>query len=428
MAVAATDGTLYTMGGISPTFNPLRITATVDAYSPLGNRWSPKARMNTPQLDAGAGAGEGIIYVVGGITPTPPGNPSQLISTLEAYDPKADNWTNKASMPTPRALHVVAVVNGILYVAGGDTIRNFGSSNVIDEVLSTLEAYDPRSDTWSVRAPMPTARLAMAAGVVDGKLYVVGGFTNKGGERTLSTVEAYDPTTDAWTTKAPMPTPRMSLAVGVVNGILYAVGGNGPSTNLSDTLNTVEGYDPKTDSWTTMPPMPTPRSQLGAVAVDDVLYALGGLSHASEPLNVNEAFSPFLHVAIDIKPGDASNTINLKSLGVVPVAILGSATFDPLSVDPSTVTLAGAPVATRGRGVPMTSQGDFNHDGYLDLLLQFRTQSLQLDSTTTQAVLYGETTTGQRIRGTDSVRVVGIGPKPLYPPASLVRRPARLLP
>jgi len=123
------------------------------------------------------------------------------------------------------------------------------------------------------------------------------------------------------------------------------------------------------------------------------------------------ALDEFLQVAIDIKPGDATNTINLRSAGTVPVAILGSATFDPLAVDPATVTLAGAPVATRGRSQPMTAQGDFNHDGYLDLLLHFRTQDFKLTPTSTEAVLYGTTFSGQRIRGSDSVRIVRAQPR-----------------
>jgi hypothetical protein len=155
--------------------------------------------------------------------------------------------------------------------------------------------------------------------------------------------------------------------------------------------------------------MPTARSCAVGV-VDDVLYAVGGAGPERTIFSRNEAFSPFLTVAIDIKPGDARNTINLKSAGTVPVTILGSATFDPLTVDPATVTLAGAPVATRGNGVPMTSIADVNHDGYLDLLLHFRTQDLQLTSASTEAVLYGETFSGQRLRGADSVRIVSYGP------------------
>jgi hypothetical protein len=161
--------------------------------------------------------------------------------------------------------------------------------------------------------------------------------------------------------------------------------------------------------------MPTGRRLLASTDIQDMIYAVGGIGFTgglgSPPFQaVNEAFSPFLMVGIDIKPGDANNVINLKSQGTVTVAILGSATFDPLSVDPTTVTLASAPVATKGKGQPMVSQGDFNHDGYLDLLLFFRTRDLQLAPGATEAVLYGTTTTGQRLRGADSVRIVPFVP------------------
>ena len=71
-----------------------------------------------------------------------------------------------------------------------------------------------------------------------------------------------------------------------------------------------------------------------------------------------------------------------------------------------TVQLAGAPVTRQGRGTPMTSLADRNRDGRLDLLLHFRTQDLELEPTTTEAVLQGRTFSGQLIRGSDSVRLV----------------------
>ncbi len=152
--------------------------------------------------------------------------------------------------------------------------------------------------------------------------------------------------------------------------------------------------------------MPTPRAQLGAAVVSDILYAFGGLSSSSEPLTVNEAFSPFLPIGIDIKPGDAKNTINLNAAGTVPVAILGSETFDLMTVDPATLTLAGALVVRRGWGVPLTARADFNHDGFFDLLLHFRSRELELPPTATEAVLYATTFSGQRLRGADAVRLV----------------------
>ena len=127
-----------------------------------------------------------------------------------------------------------------------------------------------------------------------------------------------------------------------------------------------------------------------------------------------------IDVLIDIKPGDAQNTINLKSNGVLPVAILGTPDFDPGTVDSATVTLAGAPVRRHGNpyavskakgkanglGMPMASLVDVNGDGRLDLLLHFETSALELESTDTVAVLKGMTFDGKFIRGQDTVRIV----------------------
>ena len=120
-----------------------------------------------------------------------------------------------------------------------------------------------------------------------------------------------------------------------------------------------------------------------------------------------------VQVVIDIKPGDPSNTINLNSRATIQVAILSSAEFDALTVDPASLTLApptagqaGARVVTTGRGTAITSLRDVDRDGRLDLVVHFRTQDLQLAPTDTEAVLRGTTFSGQRIRGVDSVRVV----------------------
>ncbi|MFB3922751.1 MAG: Kelch repeat-containing protein [Terriglobia bacterium] len=350
------------------------------------------------------GAIDGVVYIAGGSIA---GNVDREV---EAYDPKSDTWIAKAPMPFPACFPAAAVVGQILYIVGGG-----------GHTGREVQAYDPKSDLWTVKAPIPTPRFGAAAGVIDGILYVVGGGPSR------NELEAYDPKTDSWTVKAPMPTPRAYLAVGVVDGLLYAMGG-GTGRFENQALSTVELYDPKTDTWKSGPSMPTARMELAVGIVADVLYAVGGGDVNASPafLAANEAFSPFLFVGIDIKPGDATNTINLKSAGTVPVAILGSATFDPLTVDPATVTLAGAPVATNPRGRAVTAQGDFNHDGYTDLLLHFRTQDLTALSSAkagdlTEIVLYGTTYSGQRIRGADSVRVVRIGS--IHQPHGAVSRP-----
>lgn len=111
------------------------------------------------------------------------------------------------------------------------------------------------------------------------------------------------------------------------------------------------------------------------------------------------ANDPLVEVDIDIKPGSYPNSINLKSKGVVPVAVLTSPDFDAATVDPDTVEFAGA--------APLRwTWEDVDNDGDVDLLFHFKTQELNLDENSTEATLTGETLTGDEIEGTDEVRIV----------------------
>ena len=104
-------------------------------------------------------------------------------------------------------------------------------------------------------------------------------------------------------------------------------------------------------------------------------------------------------VYIDIKPGGNPNTINLKSKGVIPVAVLSNETFDASTIDTDTVEFAGAaPVRWALK--------DVDDDGDNDLLFHFNKQDLNLDENSTEATLTGETTDGNTIEGTDEVRVI----------------------
>jgi len=142
--------------------------------------------------------------------------------------------------------------------------------------------------TWSTKASMPTARQGLGVGVIDGILYAVGGVSiTKSTNIYLNTVEAYDPSTNTWSTKASMPTAREGLGVGVINGILYAVGGNGTSTHLT----TVEAYDRSTNTWSTKASMPAGRDGLSVGIINGILYAVGG-NGASADLNTVEAYDP----------------------------------------------------------------------------------------------------------------------------------------
>ena len=155
---------------------------------------------------------------------------SGLVGTSTAFS-VTGCWSSKVAMPTPRSGLAVGVVNDVLYAVGG-----FGQGVGGFTVFGAVEAFDPSANRWTTKASLPTPRAGLAVGVVGSILYAVGG-SDSG---YVLTVEAYDPSTNSWTTMASMPTPRSDLAVGVVNGILYAVGGN--TGNIY--LGTVEAYSP----------------------------------------------------------------------------------------------------------------------------------------------------------------------------------------
>ncbi len=88
----------------------------------------------------------------------------------------------------------------------------------------TVDAYNPATNTWTPKAPLPSGRRqASGAAVISGKIYVAGG---ENGTNRLTTLEVYDPVGNSWAPKANMPTARAYSAAGAVNGLLYAVGGS----------------------------------------------------------------------------------------------------------------------------------------------------------------------------------------------------------
>lgn len=112
-------------------------------------------------------------------------------------------------------------------------------------------------------------------------------------------------------------------------------------------------------------------------------------------------------ITIDIKPDDTTNSVNLTSNGVVPVAILSDAGFDATQVDPSTVTLAGAQVKLIARGTQYSCEPqDTNHDGRLDLLCHISTSQIVVESGASSAILEAQTFAGQVVRGQDSISIV----------------------
>src|SRR5688572_27747251 len=106
------------------------------------------------------------IYVMGGFERAT----GATTAATERYDTKRNRWTKVADMPAALNHAAATTHEGHVYVAGG-----YGGATGLTQEVATLYRYDPRDDRWRTLPPMPTARGALAAGVVGHRLYAAGG-------------------------------------------------------------------------------------------------------------------------------------------------------------------------------------------------------------------------------------------------------------
>lgn len=155
-----------------------------------------------------------------------------------------------------------------LYVCGGYS----GSPDVGGDAKgmhNSLERFDLARKTWEKLQPMLNVRAAPVGGIIDGRIYIAGGFD---GHQNLNTAECYDPELGCWKKLPPMATRRFGANSAVVGSRLYVCGGNdgnGPSKS-------VECFDPKSGQWVVLPDMRQRRVGIVCAALEGKLYACGG--------------------------------------------------------------------------------------------------------------------------------------------------------
>jgi N-acetylneuraminic acid mutarotase len=284
----ASGGKLYIFGGLAPGWTPKGL---VYEYDPATDKWTKKKNMPVPSHHVAVAELNGKIYVMGGFT-KPPSGPSAWIPIDNAweYDPASDAWKALAPLPTKRGSPTAAMVDGKIYVIGGANGYEGAKETGIHparphRVVGTNEVYDPATNTWQTRSPMPTARNHVANGVVNGKIYVIGGRMGNafiGRAANTDTVEGYDPATDQWSaTLARMPTPRSALTFGTYKGKIYVAGGELQTAYMAAAYRAVEAYNPATNDWSTLPELQFPRHGAGGDFIGNRFHVVTGVVQAS---------------------------------------------------------------------------------------------------------------------------------------------------
>lgn len=294
--LASVGGKLFSIGGGR---NALPVS-TVEEYDPETQNWALRASMASPRVSVAVGEALGKLYAIGGSSNTSETFPSPLAAVEEGSLPPPGSvlqiptgdavtagngqvtvrWnpvagatsynlymasdinldrSNYAGLPDGAKFVGVISPHTITGLTNGKTYYFFVTAADVgreseESFGSSATPAGPPGLLWRTRAPMLTPRLEAGAAVVNGKAYVIGGFSGNA----LATTEAYDPVTDTWTTRADMPTARRSPVVATVNNKVYVIGGmNYVDVNQVTYSYATEEYDPSTNVWTSKAPMPT---------------------------------------------------------------------------------------------------------------------------------------------------------------------------
>jgi len=288
------NGKLYVMGGWADG----KARGANYEYDPATDRWTKKSPMPRPAHHAAMAAANGKIFVMGGFvapatTAVPLGAAWEPIADAWEFNPATDSWKPLAPLPGKRGAAVAAEVGGKIYVIGGATTME-GSKDPFftafgpARVLGTNQVYDPATNTWESRNAMSVPRNHAFSGVVNGKIYVIGGRTGHGfilSATNTDVVEEYNPASNTWSIPLErMPTPRSGGASGTDGRRIYVAGGEVTTTELVAAFRAIEAYDPVTNSWMTLPSMPMPRHGVAGAVIGARFHLVSGMIQSAGAL------------------------------------------------------------------------------------------------------------------------------------------------
>lgn len=250
--VVELDGTIYVLGGFDES-----LSIVADVTDVFDGPDHPVASLPVPMHHANVGVANGRIWVLGFLTGTGFLSDGRVFS----YDPVANVWSEGPSMPlgTERGASGVAFDgSGDIYVIGG--LRDGAA---VADFSRFTAATTGTGGTWTGLTELPAPRDHMGAGMLDGIVYVAGGRSTLIGSH-VPDLLAWSPSSPQWEARTPMPTSRGGVAAAVMRGEFFVIGGEGNPDDPSGVFPQVESYDPLTDEWTTRPKMLTPRHGTGA--------------------------------------------------------------------------------------------------------------------------------------------------------------------
>ena len=271
------SGDVYSVGGneYACGYCGFNRTSAGYVYSPSTGQWRPIAAAPIAVDNAYAAFVDGTLYLAGGTQGPQTGYAA--LSAVYAYRPGSNSWAQVASLPLPLFDAAAAVLNGQLYVIGGNT----GGANSPTPV-KTMYRYDPAANKWTRLANYPAGTVTNeACGGVDGEIACTGGITGGNYVADGSTgTYLYNPVTNTWSQGADLPEYAQAMVYGAANGELQVAGGFGDTNAARDVgLSSALQYNPATNAWSTLPKLrgKTAASAVGWAGGSCGFYQVGGV-------------------------------------------------------------------------------------------------------------------------------------------------------
>ena len=244
IAVSIVGDKLYGIGGFRGGFPNWEAQNNVFDYDFNTEKWAQTTPLPQPRGEHSTVVIDEKIYVIGGRYKRNPDsanfNEHFDTASMLVFDPNTKAWSSAPDAPTARNSHAAAVIDGKIYVVGGRQFTKQADGNYANVNVANLEVYDPKVERWETLSPLPQAAGGISAEVVDGKLYVFGGEQWVPQKSIIAQAWVYNPELDKWTSVPNMKTPRHGTAAGAIGNKIYVFGGatetGAGAVNTNETL------------------------------------------------------------------------------------------------------------------------------------------------------------------------------------------------
>lgn len=217
------------------------------------------------------------VYVIGGINQSGHRwNDIRSIASAERLDVFRGQWKSLPSMQKSRSCHGIAVLNGLIYIAGGE----------LDSILfDNVEIYDPHENEWRIGPSLKQSRSCLGMCTLDSYIYVLGGWI---GNVVGNSIERYDPETNEWNFYDKLPDVKFAMGVVSYDGLIYIIGG---FDDHNVAMKSFHSYNPVTRQFQKLSDMHHPRAFFGFTVLHDHIYVAGGTYDGSNALRSVERYN-----------------------------------------------------------------------------------------------------------------------------------------